>query len=42
MEKTKIVNGRLCKLIFRRYTHSRDGKPVYPKSGKAIPMWVPV
>lgn len=41
MENSKIVNGKVCKLIFRRYYHDKNGNIVYVKNAKAMPMWVP-
>ena len=41
MTRFKIVNGVLCKLIFRKYYHDKSGNIVRVKNAKAIPMWVP-
>ena len=36
---TKIINGKLCRLVCRRYIRV-NGKVVYPKRSKAFCFWV--
>lgn len=41
MENCKVVNGKLCKLVFAK-SIVRDGKTIYPKKSKVFRFWVPV
>jgi len=39
MSTSKYKPGK--KLIFRRYyVHPKTGEKIYPKNGKAFPLWV--
>ncbi len=39
MQTSKVVNGKECKLVFARYIR-KNGRVIYPKSGKVFCFWV--
>ena len=41
METCKIVNGKLCKVVFAKYIR-KNGKTIYPKNGKVFKFYVPL
>lgn len=41
MSEFKVVNGKLCKLVYCKYIR-KNGKIVYPKKRKVFRFWVPV
>mgnify|MGYP006277714891 CR=1 FL=1 len=40
-EQFRMINGRLCRLVFCRYIR-RNGKIVYPKRAKVFRFWIPL
>lgn len=40
MNKSKLVDGKEYKLIFRRY-YRKNGRTIYPKHSKVFPLWIP-
>jgi hypothetical protein len=40
VNNSKLIDGKPCKLVFRRYIR-KNGKIIYPKHAKAFPIWVP-
>lgn len=41
MSEPKVVNGKLCKLVFAK-SIIRNGKTIYPKRSKVFVFWVPI
>ena len=38
MESSKLVNGKLYKLVFARYIR-KGGRIIYPRNGKCFCFW---
>lgn len=41
MSNSKVVNGKLCKLVFAK-SIIRNGKTIYPRKSKVFAFWIPV
>lgn len=40
MQRFRVKNGKLQKLIFRRWKRDKRGNRVYPKKARAFAFWV--
>ena len=41
MSAYKVVNGRICKLVFAKSV-VKNGRTIYPKKSKVFRFWIPI
>lgn len=41
MEAYKVVNGKICKLVFAK-SIVKNGRTIYPKKSKVFRFWIPI